>query len=1031
MLSRLIQFSLSQRLFVLLATLMLAGAGWYSFTQLPIDAFPDVSSTQVKIIMKAPGMTPEEVESRIAVPIEVEMLGIPKTKILRSVTKYGLVDVTIDFEDGTDRYWARQQVSERLAGIAENLPSGISGGMAPITTPLGEMFMFTVEAEGMSLAERRSLLDWVIRPALRTVPGVADVNSLGGLVRAFEVVPDPQKMAASGVTMSQLKEAIRSNNMNDGAGRLGEGDEVLLVRTEGSINSLDDLRAVVVTIKDGNPVRISGLAEVQIGTLTRNGVVTQSGKGEAVQGLVLGLAGANAQQVVEGVRKKLAELQPTLPKGVSIDVFYDRASLVDKAIGAVSTALLEATVLVLVLLGLFLGNLRAALTVALVLPMAALITFILMRGFGMSANLMSLGGLTIAIGMLVDAAVVVVENIVQRVADDPSKGKLPRLHLIYRAVKEVAVPVTSGILIIITVFLPLLTLQDLEGKFFAPVAMAIVFALAGSLLLSFTVIPVVASFLLKKVSHEEPWLPRKLLALYGPMLEWALRRQRIVAGVAVAMLVVAGLVYTQVGKTFMPTMDEGDLIVGIEKLPSVSLEQSAALDLKIHQAIMKAIPEVKGIVARAGSDEIGLDPMGLNQTDTYLLLKPQGEWRMKGKEALLTEVRKVLDGLPGISYSFTQPIEMRVSEMIIGVRGDIAVKIFGPDLTKLNEYASKVEEVIKTISGNQDVYTVQNDGVQYMRVVVDRLQAGRLGFSVEEIQDALRMQVEGQQAGTVIEGNRRTPILLRAAESVRLSPAEFAAVRITSKDGTTVPLTAVAKLERAAGPVKIDREMGSRYSVVIANVSGRDLVGFVEEAKSKVEKSLALPTGYRISWGGQFENQQRAAARLSVVVPVALGLIFVLLFATFGSVRQALLILSIIPFALVGGIVSLWITGEYLSVPASVGFIALLGITVLNGVVLVGYFNQLRQEGMPLHEVVITGAKRRLRPVMMTASITAFGLIPLLFATGPGSEIQRPLAIVVIGGLITATALTLMLLPILYLRFAFPKQATAQETSHV
>jgi len=940
--------------------------------------------------MKAPGMTPEEVESRIAVPIEVEMLGIPKTKILRSVTKYGLVDVTIDFEDGTDRYWARQQVSERLAGIAESLPSGISGGMAPITTPLGEMFMFTVEADGMSLAERRSLLDWVIRPALRTVPGVADVNSLGGLVRAFEVIPDAQKMAAAGISMTQLKEAIRANNMNDGAGRLGEGDEVLLVRTEGSITSLDDLRAVVVTLKDGGPVRLGNLADVQIGTLTRNGVVTQSGKAEAVQGLVLGLAGANAQQVVEGVRKKLTELQPTLPRGVRIDVFYDRASLVDKAVGAVSSALLEATVLVLVLLGLFLGNVRAALTVALVLPMAALITFILMRGFGMSANLMSLGGLTIAIGMLVDAAVVVVENIVQRLADDPSKGKLPRLHLIYRAVKEVAVPVTSGILIIITVFLPLLTLQDLEGKFFAPVAMAIVFALAGSLVLSFTVIPVVASFLLKKVSHDEPWLPRKLLLWYTPILEWALRRQRIVAAAAVIMLVVAGIVYTQVGKTFMPTMDEGDLIVGIEKLPSISLEQSAALDLKIHQAIMKAIPEVKGIVARAGSDEIGLDPMGLNQTDTYLLLKPQGEWRMKGKEALLTEVRKVLDTLPGISYSFTQPIEMRVSEMIIGVRGDIAVKIFGPDLTKLNEYASQVEQILKTITGNQDVYTVQNDGVQYMRVVVDRLQAGRLGLSVEEIQDALRMQIEGQQAGNVIEGNRRTPILLRAAESVRLSPAEFSAVRITGKDGTTVPLTAVAKLERSAGPVKIDREMGSRYSVVIANVNGRDLVGFVQEAKTKVEKSVSLPTGYRISWGGQFENQQRAAARLGVVVPVALGLIFVLLFATFGSVRQALLILSIIPFALVGGILALWITGEYLSVPASVGFIALLGITVLNGVVLVGYFNQLRLEGLPLREVVITGAKRRLRPVMMTASITAFGLIPLLFATGPVPNSASP-----------------------------------------
>ena len=1027
MLARLVQFSLSQRLFILLATLLVAGAGWVAYMQLPIDAFPDVASTQVKIIMKAPGMTPEEIESRIAVPIEVEMLGIPKTKILRSVTKYGLVDVTIDFEDGVDIYWARQQVSERLGGLTESLPAGITGGMAPITTPLGEMFMFTVESEGMSLAERRSLLDWVIRPVLRTVPGVADVNALGGVVRAFEVVPDQLKLGASGVTIAQLKEAISANNRNDGAGRLSEGDEVLLVRSEGSITSLDDLRAVVVTMKDGAPVRVGNLAEVKIGTVTRYGVVTQSGKGEAVQGLVLGLAGANAQKVVEGVRKKLAELQPTLPQGVRLDVFYDRASLVTKAVGAVSAALFEGTALVIVLLVLFLGNIRAALTVALVLPLAALITFILMRGFGMSANLMSLGGLAIAIGMLVDAAVVVVENIVQRLATDPTAGKLPRLHTIYRAVREVAVPVTSGILIIITVFLPLLTLQDLEGKFFVPVALTIVFALAGSLVLSLTVIPVLASYLLREVKHEEPWLPRKLLALYEPALAWGLRRQRVVAAVAVAMLLLAGVIYTQVGKTFMPTMDEGDLIVGIEKLPSVSLEQSAALDLKIHRAIMQAIPEVTGIVARAGSDEIGLDPMGLNLSDTYLLLKPQGEWRMKTKEALMDEVRKVLDPMPGIKYSFTQPIEMRVSEMIIGVRGDLAVKIFGPDLDKLNAYASQVETLLKTVPGNQDVYTVQNDGVQYLKVAVDRLQAGRLGLNVEEIQDALRTQIEGQRAGIVIEGNRRTPIVLRGTEAVRTSPAEFAATRITTKDGNTVPLTSVARLERAEGPVKIDREMGSRYSVVIANVGGRDLVGFVEEAKALVTQKLPLPTGYRISWGGQFENQQRAAARLTVVVPVALGLIFVLLFSTFRSVRQALLILSNVPFALVGGIVALWVTGEYLSVPASVGFIALLGIAVLNGVVLVSYFNQLQSEGMRLSEVVVQGAKRRLRPVLMTASITAFGLIPLLFATGPGSEIQRPLAIVVIGGLITATALTLMLLPILYLRFAFPKR----EVSHV
>lgn len=1025
MLSRLVQACLAQRLFVLLAAVMLAAFGWRAFSQLPIDAFPEVSSTQVKVIMKAPGMTPEEVETRIAVPVEVEMLGIPRTRILRSVTKYGLADVTIDFEDGTDIYWARQQVGERLAGIADALPASATGGMAPITTPLGEMFMFTVEGKGLSLAERRTLLDRVIRPALRTVPGVADVNALGGAVRAFEVVPNAAAMAVAGVSLRQLADAVRANNRNDGAGRLGEGGEVLLVRSEGNVANLDDLRAIVVGVKGGVPVRLGSLAEVRIGHITRNGAVTRNGAGEAVEGLVLGLAGANAQQVVEGVRAKLAELHSTLPAGVTLNVFYNRASLVERAVSTVSRALLEATVLVVVLLGLFLGNLRAAITVALVLPLAALVTFILMRMFGLSANLMSLGGLAIAIGMLVDAAVVVVENIVQHLGHDTSQGKLPPLHLVYRAVREVAVPVTSGILIIVTVFLPLLTLQGLEGKFFAPVALAIVFALAGSLVLSLTVIPVLASWLLKGGAHAEPWLPRKLLALYQPVLGWAMRRQRVVVATAAGLLVLAAVLYTQVGKTFMPTMDEGDLIVGIEKLPSISLEQSVALDLKIQQAIMKQVPEVTGIVARVGSDEIGLDPMGLNQTDTYLLLKPREQWRMKSKEELIGAVRKVLDQLPGINYSFTQPIEMRVSEMIVGVRGDIAVKVFGPDLAKLNEYAQAIEAVLRTIPGSQDVYTVQNGGVQYLRVVVDRLAAGRLGLSVDEIQDALRVQVEGQLAGNAIEGNRRTPIVVRAGESVRLSPAEFAAVRITTAAGASVPLASVAHLERAEGPVKIDREMGSRYSVIVANVTGRDLVGFVEEAKAAVARKAPLAAGYRMTWGGQFENQQRAAARLSVVVPGAVGLIFVLLFATFGSVRQALLILSIVPFALVGGIVALWATGEYLSVPASVGFIALLGITVLNGVVLVSYFNQLREAGLPLAEVVVQGASRRLRPIMMTASITAFGLVPLLLASGPGSEIQRPLAIVVVGGLASATALTLLLLPMLYLRFAFPKQEKA------
>ena len=1021
MLNRLVQFALAQRLFVLLAAALLAGAGWYAFKNLAVDAFPDVSSTQVKVIMKAPGMTPEEIESRIAIPIEVEMLGIPKQRMLRSVSKYGLVDVTVDFQDGTDIYWARQQVAERLGNISADLPTGISGGMAPTTTPLGEMFMFTIEGKALSLEERRSLLDWVIRPALRSVPGVADVNALGGKVATFEVVPDAVKLNALGLSSAKLKATIEANNRNDGAGRLGEGDEVLLVRTEGSIKTQDDLRAIIVDNKNGRTVRLADVAMVRDGSVTRYGVVTQDGQGEAVEGLVLGLAGANAQKVVEGVTRKLEELKPALPAGVEVKVFYNRASLVEKAVATVSKALVESTLIVLVLLGAFLGNLRAAVAVAVVLPLAALGTFIMMRVAGMSANLMSLGGLAIALGMLVDAAVVVVENIVQHLASDTTKGRLPRLHIVLRAVREVATPVSAGILIIITVFLPLLTLQDLEGKFFVPVALTIVFALLGSLVLSLTVIPVLSSFLLEKVKHEEPWLPRQLHRLYRPALAWALRSQRVVFVAAALMLMAAAGVYTQVGKTFMPQMDEGDIIIGIEKLPSISLEETAQLDLMVHRALMKAIPEITGVVARAGSDEIGLDPMGLNQTDTFLVLKPRDEWKMANKDALIEEIRKVLDQLPGIRYSFTQPIDMRVSEMIIGVRGDVAIKIFGPDLKTLNELAGQVETLMKKVPGSEDVYTVENDGVQYLRVVVDRLVAGRYGLSVEDVQDALRAQVEGQRAGTVIDGNRRVPIVIRGPDAVKLSLSEFSSLRIMAPDGQSVPLETLAKLARDTGPVKIDREMGSRYGVVIANVTGRDLVGFVEEAKARVAEGVKLPMGYRIAWGGQFENQQRAAARLTLVIPLALGFIFLILFTTFGSVRQALLVLSNIPFALVGGIVALWITGEYLSVPASVGFIALLGIAVLNGVVLVSYFNQLHAEGLGLLECVTQGAMRRLRPVLMTASITAFGLVPLLFATGPGSEIQRPLAIVVIGGLITATVLTLILLPILYLRFAHSK----------
>lgn len=1015
-----IQFALTQRLFTLVLTALLLGAGAFAFKNLPIDAFPDVSSTQVKIIIKAPGMTPEEVEARITSPVEVEMLGLPNQTMLRSVAKYSLTDITVDFADGTDIYWARQQVSERLNAIWNNLPEDISGGIAPMTTPLGEMFMFTVEGGGLSLQERRSLLDWVIRPQLRTVPGVADVNALGGMVRTFEIIPDNARMYARGISMALLQQTLTVNNKNDGAGRLGDGEESLLVRAEGRFVNEEDIRNTVIKSEQGMPVRVGDVAIVKIGALTRYGAVTKNGQEEAVEGLVLSLRGANAQQVVQGVEAKLSEISTSLPKGVKVEVFYNRGDLVERAVGTVAKALMEAIVLVMILLILFLGNLRAALTVALALPLAVLITFILMRQFNMSANLMSLGGLSIAIGMLVDAAVVVVENIVSHLAHG-EHSKLPRLHLIYRAVKEVSVPVTSGILIIITVFLPLLTLQGLEGKLFIPVALTIVFALSGSLLLSMTIIPVIASFLLGEVSHEEPWLVRKALTIYAPTLKWALVNSKTIILAALAALVVTVIVYLQIGKTFMPTMDEGDLIMQIEKAPSINLEKTVELDLAVQRAVLEKVPEVKGVISRAGSDELGLDPMGLNQTDNFLVLKPREQWRSPDKTKLVDELRKVVEEMPGFAYAFTQPIEMRVNEMILGVRGDLAIKIFGNDLQTLDEAAQKTVEVIQAISGAEDVYTPQNSGVQYLKITIDRLAAGRLGFDVGEIEGILRTQLEGKHMGIVQEGQKRTPIILRGAEALRLSPADFSKLMLTLPNGVNVPISSVAKLDRVEGPVKVDRERGARMVVVIANVRGRDLVGFVDEAKAKVASQVKLPEGYSMQWGGQFENQQRAAARLGVVVPVALGLIFLLLFATFKSVRQSVLILSNIPFAMIGGVFALWISGEYLSVPASVGFIALLGIAVLNGVVMLSYFNQLAAHGMALQDIVIEGAKRRLRPVLMTASIAAFGLLPLLFATGPGSEIQRPLAIVVIGGLVTSTLLTLVLLPIFYQKFGQPK----------
>jgi cobalt-zinc-cadmium resistance protein CzcA len=1016
--AKLIAFALSQRLLVALIAVVLALAGYRAFTALPIDAFPDVSATQVKIIIKAPGMTPEEVETRITAPIEVELLGIPNQTMLRSMTKYALTDITLDFAEGTDIYWARQQVAERLTDVSDALPEGIDGGIAPMTTPLGEMFMFTIDGP-QSLSERRTLLEWVIRPALRTVPGIADVNVLGGHTRSFEVVPDPVRMAARGVDVLALEDAIAANNRNDGAGRISEGEEALLVRSEGRIQTTDDLARIVVHVHDGIPITVGDVASVEVGTITRYGAVTQDGTGEAVEGLILGLRGANAREVVEGARAKLAEIAPGLPDGTDVRIFYDRGTLVDKAVGTVARALTEAVVLVLVLLLLFLGNLRAAIAVAVVLPLAALVTFLAMGQLGMSANLMSLGGLAIAIGMLVDAAVVVVENIATHLDQGTKNGKLPRLHIIYRAVREVAVPMASGIGIIILVFLPLLSLQGLEGKLFAPVALTISFALGGSLLLSLTVIPVLASFVMRPSGHHEPWLPRKLGELYAPLLTRALANGKVVVVGALVTLALAAVAYPFIGKTFMPTMDEGDLIVQLEKLPSITLDESVDMDMRVEEAILARVPEVTRIVSRVGSDQIGMDPMGLNESDMFLVLKPREEWAVGSKDELMDAIRAVLEEFPGVAYGFTQPIEMRTAEMLTGTRGDVAVKLFGPDLETLSAKADEIAAVLRTIEGSEDVFVARNSGLQYLNVAVDRMAAGRLELQTEDLQRILRAQVEGVPIGIVQEGVQRTPLVIRAGEDLRGSARNFAGLPLALGGGQFVPVSSVARVERVEGVVSIARERGQRFIVTRSNVVDRDLVGFVDEAKQRVAAAVELPTGYFLEWGGQFENQQRAAARLALVVPLAIGLVFMLLFSTFGSLRQALLVLTNVPFAMLGGVFALLVTGEYLSVPASVGFVALLGIAVLNGVVMVTYFNQLRGEGLSPEDVVVKGAQRRLRPVLMTASIAAFGLVPLLFATGPGSEIQRPLAIVVIGGLISATALTLFLLPILYRRFGF------------
>ncbi|MUV08438.1 efflux RND transporter permease subunit [Helicobacter pylori] len=1013
MLASIIEFSLRQRVIVIVGSILILFFGTYSFIHTPVDAFPDISPTQVKIILKLPGSSPEEMENNIVRPLELELLGLKGQKSLRSISKYSISDITIDFDDSVDIYLARNIVNERLSSVMKDLPVGVEGGMAPIVTPLSDIFMFTIDGN-ITEIEKRQLLDFVIRPQLRMISGVADVNSIGGFSRAFVIVPDFNDMARLGVSISDLESAVRVNLRNSGAGRVDRDGETFLVKIQTASLSLEDIGKITVSMNLGH-LHIKDFAKVISQSRTRLGFVTKDGAGETTEGLVLSLKEANTKEIITQVYQKLEELKPLLPNGVSINVFYDRSEFTQKAIATVSKTLIEAVVLIIITLFLFLGNLRASVAVGVILPLSLSVAFIFIKLNNLTLNLMSLGGLIIAIGMLIDSAVVVVENAFEKLS---ANTKTTKLHAIYRSCKEIAVSVVSGVVIIIVFFVPILTLQGLEGKMFRPLAQSIVYALLGTLVLSITIIPVVSSLVLKATPHSETFLTRFLNRIYAPLLEFFVRNPKKVILGAFVFLIASLSLFPFVGKNFMPTLDEGDVVLSVETTPSISLDQSKDLILNIESAIKKHVKEVKTIVARTGSDELGLDLGGLNQTDTFISFIPKKEWSVKNKDELLEKIMDSLKDFKGINFSFTQPIEMRISEMLTGVRGDLAVKIFGDDISELNRLSFQIAQALKGIKGSSEVLTTLNEGVNYLYVTPNKEAMANVGITSDEFSKFLKSALEGLIVDVIPTGISRTPVMIRQESDFASSITKIKSLALTSKYGVLVPITSIAKIEEVDGPVSIVREDSRRMSVVRSNVVGRDLNSFVEEAKKVIAQNVKLPPSYYITYGGQFENQQRANKRLSTVIPLSILAIFFILFFTFKSIPLALLILLNIPFAVTGGLIALFAVGEYISVPASVGFIALFGIAVLNGVVMIGYFKELLLQGKSVEECVLLGAKRRLRPVLMTACIAGLGLLPLLFSHSVGSEVQKPLAIVVLGGLVTSSALTLLLLPPMFMLIA-------------
>ena len=1017
MINPILNFSVRQRMLVLLATVVLIGFGWRALRQIPIDAFPDVTNVQVQVLATAGGMSPPEVEKLVTWPIEIELGGLPRLEEIRSVSKIGLSAITVVFEDGVDDYFARQLVFERLQSARDKLPAGVDAELGPISTGLGEIYQYTLVSKDAryDATELRTIQDYIVRPILRTVPGVTDVNSFGGLVKQYQVIVNPDRLTSYNITLQQVFEALEKNNANASGNFIEHKSEQYVVRGIGLVKNVEDIENIIVaTTSEHVPVYVRDVADVKIGAELRQGAVTANGNGEAVAGIVLMLKGASGRDVVNAVKAKLPAIQKALPKGVDLVPFYDRTDLVKKAIHTVTKALQEGAIFVLLVLIVLLADVRSAIIVTLVLPLAALFAFIMMHCYGISANLMSLGGLAIGIGMMVDGAVVMVENIHRHLTEKPANNA-SKTEIVLYAAKEVGRPIVFGIFIIIAVFLPLFTLQGFEGKMFSPLAFTISFALLGSLILSLTLVPVLATLFLKQQPHtQDPIHIRGLKQGYRALLEPCMRRPWLVVVPAVLALVGAFSLVPRIGTEFLPSLDEGSIAVQTFRIPSISLTTSLELQTRAEK-ILKQFPEVINVVSKTGRADIASDPMGVEVSDVIVTLKPREAWTTtQSKEVLVDKMRAALAELPGVASSFSQPIALRVDELVSGVKSAIGIKIFGDDLEVLKAKGEAVARVLNTIPGAADVNVEKVSGLAYLQVEIDRNKIARYGINVADIQEVVETAIGGKEASKVYEGMKVFGLNVRFPESARNDVEPIRNILISLPQGALIPLGQLAHVYVTEGPAQISREQAQRRIVVEGNVTGRDLGGFVKEAQQKIDAAVQLPPGYYITWGGQFENQQRAMKRFAIVVPITIAAIFLLLFSSFNSVKQALLIIMNIPFALIGGILALVIGHFNLSVSASVGFIALFGVAVLNGVVMVSYFNELRREGMKIELAVIKGAVLRLRPVLITASVAALGLVPMLFATGPGSEIQKPLAAVVIGGLVTSTLLTLFMLPTLY-----------------